>query len=482
MVRGDRSDLAGRSETQFHCYRFDGAEFDESTGQLSLGGVPVAVEPLPLQLLAELLRRADEVLTKEDLFDLLWAGRPTVDNVLANAVSKLRRALGDTAGRRIVTLPRIGYRLSGPVDRHALGAFSGKPMPMEIGQSVPGREGYALERFLGHTPQSLVWLARHMKSRDVKVFKFAQDSDGLAALKAEFANYQAMRRRLGERADVARVVDANFLVPPFYIEFENGGTDLHRWALDGDPLSAMSLTDRLSLFMRIARTVAAAHDVGVLHGALKPHKVLLFGTPAARTVSLIDFGSGGLGGPIGSIGPLGPGGPFQQTQDVARLQDASPQITVSMYCAPELAAGNARTQQTDLYAMGVLLFQLLVADLRRPLDNGWQTELSDQWLLEDLSAAVAPNPADRLTSVAELVKRLSQLELRRAQRWQQDKEAEQCRAAMTHMMLVKRQRPLIAALIAGLVVGLVVSLWYGIRPMDVEASTSRTNAYTGSKK
>lgn len=89
--------------------------FDEAQSSLTVAGRAVAIEPRPLRLLAVLLERSDEVVTKEEIFETVWGGRATVDNVLANAVTKLRKALGEEGGARIVNLPRIGYRLAGPV-------------------------------------------------------------------------------------------------------------------------------------------------------------------------------------------------------------------------------------------------------------------------------------------------------------------------------------------------------------------------------
>lgn len=100
-----------------HRYRFANVEFDEARHCLRVDGQPVDLEPRPRQLLLTLLRHADQALTKEELLRQVWGNRPTVDNVLPSAVRKLRHALGQEAATRIVTLPRIGYRLDGPVAR-----------------------------------------------------------------------------------------------------------------------------------------------------------------------------------------------------------------------------------------------------------------------------------------------------------------------------------------------------------------------------
>ena len=81
-------------EQPLYRHAFGSVEFDEARGELRVGGLVVDLEQRPLQVLVCLLHHADEVVPREELFDTVWAGRPTVDNVLANAVAKLRKALG----------------------------------------------------------------------------------------------------------------------------------------------------------------------------------------------------------------------------------------------------------------------------------------------------------------------------------------------------------------------------------------------------
>src|SRR3546814_1571860 len=80
------------SDERLYRWRFGAVEFDEARHELRVAGLPVEIEHRPLQVLALLLRHVGEVVTKEELFDEVWAGRVTVDHVLATAVGKLRRA------------------------------------------------------------------------------------------------------------------------------------------------------------------------------------------------------------------------------------------------------------------------------------------------------------------------------------------------------------------------------------------------------
>lgn len=97
-------------------YRFADVVFDTAQWRLWVGGQEVRCERRVLQVLLRLLLHADTVVSKEDLFASVWGGRLTVENALASAISKLRRALGPYGGARVVTVARLGYRISGPVE------------------------------------------------------------------------------------------------------------------------------------------------------------------------------------------------------------------------------------------------------------------------------------------------------------------------------------------------------------------------------
>src|SRR5690606_27626347 len=181
------------SDARLYRWRFGAVEFDEARHELRVAGLPVEIEHRPLQVLALLLRHVGEVVTKEELFDQVWAGRITVDHVLATAVGKLRRALHASGEHRIATVPRLGYRLDGPVERVALGQRLGGTLTFEAGQPVPGREHFLLERPLDRTLGSEVWLARQPRSRQARVFKFSLDGERLSAIKREATLMRVLR-------------------------------------------------------------------------------------------------------------------------------------------------------------------------------------------------------------------------------------------------------------------------------------------------
>src|SRR3954454_20148408 len=94
--------------------RFDIYELDVRAGELRKRGVKLRLAGQPLQVLAMLLKRAGDLVTREELRTEIWAGDTFVDfdHSLHNAIARIRQVLGDAAQtpRYIETLPRRGYR------------------------------------------------------------------------------------------------------------------------------------------------------------------------------------------------------------------------------------------------------------------------------------------------------------------------------------------------------------------------------------
>lgn len=441
-------------ELPLYRYRFGTVEFDEVRFELVVGGLAVELEQKPLQVLGELLRHVGEVVTKQELLAHVWAGRPTVDNVLPNAVAKLRKALGGTEAERIVTLPRIGYRLNGPVERTAVGRRLASRLHLSSAATVSLRPDFLLERQLNPSRASEVWLARHARTDALRVFKFSGDGERLAMLKREATLYRVLSDSLGERDDFTRILDWNFETPPFFLECEYGGENLREWAEAGH-LATLDRPTRLSLFLAVAQAVSAAHGVGVLHKDLKPANVLIApGADGGWRVRLTDFGSGRLLNPE----RLSELGITQMGLTLTQALDADTSGT-PLYLAPELIAGQAPTVQSDVYALGLLLYQMLVGDLKRPMAPGWELPLDDPLLAATVAAATDGTPALRLPSVAALIEQLQSLEARRAAAGEQRAREQRLLAAEAALATASARRPWMAAAAVALVVGLLATGW-----------------------
>jgi DNA-binding winged helix-turn-helix (wHTH) protein/tetratricopeptide (TPR) repeat protein len=103
--------------------RFGVFEARLSSGELSKHGLRIRVPGQPFKILAILLERPGEVVTRDELRSRIWSAETFVDfeHSLNSAIKKLRQALGDSAEspRYIETLPRLGYRFIAPVSSGA---------------------------------------------------------------------------------------------------------------------------------------------------------------------------------------------------------------------------------------------------------------------------------------------------------------------------------------------------------------------------
>jgi len=438
-------------------WRFEGFELDEARWELRRQDQRVEIETRPLELLQLLLQYAGEVIPRADLLDALWGRSEHLsDNVLTNAVGKLRRALGDDDGLLIVTVHRQGYRFAGVVRRTPLEKPQLSALPVGEGDEVPRRPGWLLKSRLGQG-DSEVWLAEQKSTHALRVFKFSADGGRLSALKREATINRLLVNSLNERPDIARVLEWDFERAPYFLECEFGGDNLITWAEKQGGLTLVPLDLRLELLALIAETVASAHRLGVLHKDLKPANVLLYRNDLGlwRT-RLTDFGSSRLLEPerLEALGITRLG--FTLTQAL----DSGSNSGTPLYLAPELMTGQMPTVQADVYSLGVMLYQLAIGDLRRPLSPGWEAEVSDELLREDIAAAAHGDVVLRLKTATELAERLRNLDARRMQRRLQYQNAAELQRLQAQNERARARRPWIVAAITALSVGLGISLWF----------------------
>src|SRR5246127_5458300 len=106
-------------QNQKRVVKFGVFELDLSAGELRKSGAKLRLQGQPFQVLVQLLERAGEVVTREELQEKLWPSDTFVDfdHSLNTAINKVREALGDSASspRYVETLARRGYRFIAPV-------------------------------------------------------------------------------------------------------------------------------------------------------------------------------------------------------------------------------------------------------------------------------------------------------------------------------------------------------------------------------
>jgi serine/threonine-protein kinase len=210
-------------------------------------------------------------------------------------------------------------------------------VPSLAGQSIgPWR----VLRPLGRGGMGTVWLAERADGLFQRRVALKLVHQHLAQAAAErFAREREILAAL-DHPNIARLLDAGFA--------PDGRPYLALEHVEGEALTAWSdahrlpVRERISLFLQVARAVAFAHANLVIHRDLKPSNILVTADGQAR---LLDFGIAKLvraGAPEAS----------------AVTQLAGPAFTPD-YASPEQIAGGPVTTTSDVYALGVVLYELL---------------------------------------------------------------------------------------------------------------------------
>lgn len=204
---------------------------------------------------------------------------------------------------------------------------------------------YSLVRQLGRGGMGTVWLAQRadgqfQRTVALKLINGGQESE---AIQSRFLRERQILASLSH-PNIAKLLDGGVAPdgrPYFVLEY-----------VDGEPITSycderkFTVVDRLRLFLQVCRAVQHAHQRLVVHRDLKPSNILV--TPE-RMVQLLDFGIAKLLHP--------------DLMGLSELTRAEDQAMTPRYAAPEQIRAETITTATDIYAMGVLLYELLTGRL-----------------------------------------------------------------------------------------------------------------------
>jgi DNA-binding winged helix-turn-helix (wHTH) protein/serine/threonine protein kinase len=443
--------LSDRGRRRWH---FAGTIFDERTLELLVNGVDAELERKPLEVLIYLLEHPGEVCTKDEILTGVWPGRILSETVLTKCIGRLREALGDRDQDIIKTAYGFGYRFIAPVQMEVGPTQGPARLDFKPGDHPPGRPLWSLIERLGIGGHGETWRARHEKTHEQRVFKFALDETSLGALKREITLFRIINDVLADRARVVRLLDWNLEQLPYFTEAEYvGAGSLIDWDKELGGIAAIPVAERLEIVAKIAAALAAVHSVGVLHKDLKPSNIFVRTVPGGPVdMALGNFGSGGIldVGHIDRLGITRLG--FTKTIAVSKVNTAT--LT---YLAPEIQDGHPFTVKSDIYALGVILYQFLVGDFHKVLSPEWRIDIDDELLREDLALVVEANPEVRMADAGLLVQRLRNLDERRNRLIAQRKTQANDEDTRRHLERTRAQRVGIALAFAALTLGLVLS-------------------------
>jgi serine/threonine protein kinase len=251
-------------------------------------------------------------------------------------------------------------------------------------------DGYLLQEVIGEGASGVVHLAFTRTGERVAVKVLRPERMGDAVARARFLREARLAGSLDSRhvvpiLDAGETDDTVYLVMPVY----DGGSLARKGPLP--------LRDVVALAGQIAQGLDALHERTILHRDVKPSNVLL---EEDGTAALTDFG-------------------LALAADSTRVTDVGVLLGTPHYLAPELIAGGVSTVQTDIYAFGCLLYELVAGEppfaaATRPAEVSFAHLVEpvpeipgvDEDVTLALGSALAKDPSQRPTSATAMARML----------------------------------------------------------------------------
>ncbi|MCX4240018.1 protein kinase domain-containing protein [Paraliomyxa miuraensis] len=224
-----------------------------------------------------------------------------------------------------------------------------RPVPTDGETIAPGTiiaQRYRVAEPLGRGGMGTVYLAEHITvGRKVAI----------KVLTHEWSEHEVVARRFKEEAraasaaghpNIIEVFDAGelpdrrlFIVMEFLT-----GRSLYEELVELGPLDVLRAC---RIIRDVARAVRAAHGVGIIHRDLKPDNIMLVNRGEGEMVKVLDFGISASA---------------DRTPEEQRLTIPGRALGTPEYMAPEQSKGRPPTEQFDIYAMGVMLYEALAGE------------------------------------------------------------------------------------------------------------------------
>jgi len=340
--RGDRSSPLLRAA-------FGAFELDVRAGELRKHGLKIRLQEQPFQILLMLLERPGEVVLREEIRKKLWPNDTIVEFApsINAAIQRLRDALGDSADqpRYVETVARRGYRFIGELLGEEPVVEPAQPPAREDIVDASDLTGHTISHYRVYEKLGRGGMGEVYRALDTKLGRDV----ALKVLPEEFARYADRMARFEREAHVLASLNHPNIAQIYGVEERALVMEL----VPGESLKGpLPLETALGYARQIAAALEAAHDKGIVHRDLKPANIMI--TPPG-VVKVLDFGL--------AMVMLGPKAELDDPENsptrTAALSKAGVILGTAAYMSPEQARGKAVDKRADIWAFGVVLYEML---------------------------------------------------------------------------------------------------------------------------
>ncbi len=362
--------------------RFAEYALDLRTGELHRNHLQLKLQPQPAKVLVLLVRRAGELLTRQEIAKQVWDSDVFVDyeQGLNFAIRQIRAVLEDDPDHPqfLETIPKRGYRFVAPVEevthvevplQPKLSVETGLQPGQSVGASLVGKKvsHYRVLEIIGGGGMGLVYKAEDLKLGRRVALKF---------LPEELARDSISLQRFEREAHTASTLNHRNICTIYEVEEHDGQPCLVMELLEGETLrdrlaawqtKPIPVDEMLQIAIQICDGLQAAHQSNIIHRDIKPANIFL---TTAGQVKILDFGLARfMAGESEAVNTNAPDNDLERAYGASASAGQAGSVAHTLtrtgsamgtagYMSPEQVRGEQLDARTDIFSFGLVLYEM----------------------------------------------------------------------------------------------------------------------------